>query len=311
MSSSRRPEKEVATLSQKKRSQSGNVPLAPAVPKGQTRRFGVNDVPMKGKHARSHYMTVRGRNVPFTPTGINDILGIPQDANPLVLIGLIIRLPYQAIRHTLCGPQSMVQWTDHSGKRYHQSLPYAHMLRETRIWLKVVMNCLITGLHYTDITRDKARVHKGHMYAFGGLITQMCRTVGVPEENVDYMAPLYPAPCHMRDELITAKMYGLEMLHHQNSCHTSTDMQLGEVERCYPLNNHAKALLGIGPAFHEPIDNDIPTDEERAHTSSNVDFDSKEEIDPAQAGDEAEGAMRWKTNQGVFSPYLVNYSIFC
>ncbi|KAH0672406.1 hypothetical protein KY290_024647 [Solanum tuberosum] len=145
---------------------------------------------------------------------------------------------------------------------------------------------------------QKARVHKGHKYAFGGLITRMCRAAGVPEENVDYMAPLFPAPVditrkkgpdtefgptlttverHMRDELIMARMYGLEMLHHQNGCLASTDMQLGDVERRYPLNAHAKALLGISPEFCEPVDNDIPTNEERLHTSSDVESDSDEE----------------------------------
>uniref|UniRef100_M1DKP2 Uncharacterized protein n=1 Tax=Solanum tuberosum TaxID=4113 RepID=M1DKP2_SOLTU len=60
---------------------------------------------------------------------------------------------------------------------------------------------------------------------------------GVSEENVDYMTPLFPALVditrtkgpdtefgptlttaehHMRDELIMARMYGLEMLRHQN-----------------------------------------------------------------------------------------------
>ncbi|KAH0655763.1 hypothetical protein KY285_030645 [Solanum tuberosum] len=225
--------------------------------------------------ARSHYVTVRGRNVPITPTCINDIIGTPQDIDPLVLTGLIIRPSYQAIRHTMCGPQSMAQWTNHDGNRYHQSLPYTHTLRETRVWLKVVMNCLIPGLHYIDITRDrvclvyalmtgmelnigaivkfsmrKSRVHKGHKYAFGGLITKLCRVARVPEKNVDYMSPLYPAP-------------------------------LGEVERRYPLNDHARALLGIGLEFQEPIENDIPTDEENMRTGSDVDSDSEEEIDLA------------------------------
>ncbi|KAH0781965.1 hypothetical protein KY290_001563 [Solanum tuberosum] len=116
-----------------------NVPLVPAVPEGQTRRFGAKAVTKEGKawykkhteasyfsdvcidrdslalefpqilrrirelgmefifaepeecnlhmvwefyanwapEARSHYMTVRGRNVPITPTSINDILGTP------------------------------------------------------------------------------------------------------------------------------------------------------------------------------------------------------------------------------------------
>uniref|UniRef100_M1DQI2 Putative plant transposon protein domain-containing protein n=1 Tax=Solanum tuberosum TaxID=4113 RepID=M1DQI2_SOLTU len=229
----------------------------------------------------------------------------------------------------------MAQWTKHSGKIYHQSLPYAQMLRETRVWLRVAMNCLIPGLHYTNITRDrvclvyalmigtelnigdvlksamrKAWIHEGHMYDFGGLITRMSRVAGVLEENLDYMAPLFPASVdiyrtrgpdiefgpnlttverHRRDELIMARMYDLEMLRHQNGYLASTDMQLGDVERRYTMNDHAKALLGITPAFREPVDNDIPTDEEHLRTSSDVEFDSDEKVGPAQVGDEVDG----------------------
>uniref|UniRef100_M1DSZ7 Uncharacterized protein n=1 Tax=Solanum tuberosum TaxID=4113 RepID=M1DSZ7_SOLTU len=138
----------------------------------------------------------------------------------------------------------------------------------------------------------------------------MCHAIGVPEEILDYMAPLYPVSVditrtkwsdikfgptlttverHKRDELITTRMYGLEILRHQNGSRASTDLQLGKVERRYPLNDHAKALLGIGPEFCESVDNDISTDEEHARTSSDVDSDSEEVIDPVQAGDEADG----------------------
>uniref|UniRef100_M1DK78 Putative plant transposon protein domain-containing protein n=1 Tax=Solanum tuberosum TaxID=4113 RepID=M1DK78_SOLTU len=235
----------------------------------------------------------------------------------------------------LCGQQSMTQWTKHSGKRYHKSLPYAHIMRETRVWLKVVMNCLILDLHYTYITRDrvclvyalitgmelnigaiikssmrKSRVHKEHMYAFGGLITKMCFVAGVPEENVDYMAPLYPAPVeishtkgpdtdfgptlttaerHKRDELIMARMYGLEMLWHKTGGRPSTDLEIGEVNRRYLLNDHAKALLGIGPDFWETTENDISTDKENLRTDLDMESYLDEEIDPMQAGAEANG----------------------
>ncbi|KAH0725944.1 hypothetical protein KY284_001809 [Solanum tuberosum] len=166
MSSSHRPGKEVATSSNRKRVRSRNVPPASALPRGQTRRFGVKVVTKEGKgwykkhtettyfsdvcvdgdslarefpqiqrlirelgmefifadpdecnlhmvwefyanwapEVRSHYVTVRGKNVPITPTGINDILGTPQDTDPLVLTGLNIRPLYQAICHMLCGP---------------------------------------------------------------------------------------------------------------------------------------------------------------------------------------------------------------
>ncbi|KAG5577264.1 hypothetical protein H5410_057398 [Solanum commersonii] len=261
--------------------------------------------------ARSHFVTVRGVNVPVTTTGINDILDTPQNTDPLVLIGLNIRPPYQAIWHTLCGSQSMVQWTKHSGKRYHQSPSYVHMMREEVCLVYALMTS--TELNIGAILKSamqKARVQKEHVYTFSGLITRICRDVGVSKKNVDYMAPLFPEPVditrtrrpdtefgptlttaerYRRDVLIMARMYGLEMLRHQNGCMASTDIQLGDVQRRYPLNAHAKALLGIGPKFRESVNNDILTNEERLHTSSDVESNSDEEVDPTQAGDKAEG----------------------
>ncbi|KAG5615745.1 hypothetical protein H5410_015569 [Solanum commersonii] len=345
MPSSQRPDKEVATSSQRKRVRSGdNVPPAPAVPRGQIKRFrmkvgqlgaGVPTVTEvdqgvayevylcragRALAVRSHFVSVRGVNVTITPTGINGILGTPQDTDPLVLIGLNIRHPYRAIRHTMCGPQSMVKWTKRSGKRYHQSLPYAHMLRETRVWLKIVMNCLILGLQYLVITRDRVfwvyALMKATELNIGAVLNRRCerpefikgtgRAVhgyGVPKENMEYIAPLFQAPVdimrtngpdtevrptlstaarHRRDALIMAMMYGLEMLRHRNGCLASNDMQLGDVERRYLLNAHAKALLGIGPEF-------VSLSTDRLRTRIDVDSDSDEEVDPAQAGDEAEG----------------------
>ncbi|KAG5604798.1 hypothetical protein H5410_026290 [Solanum commersonii] len=189
-----------------------------------------------------------------------------------------------------------------------------HMVQEFYAnWAPEARSHFVTvrGLHYTDITRGrvclvyalltgmelnigvimkssmrKTRVHKGHMYAFdGGLITKMFRVAGVLGENVDYMAPLYPTPVditrskgpdidfgptiitverHRRDELIMARMH-------------------------YFLNDHAKALLGISPEFREPIENDIPTDEENLRTWSDVDSVSEKEMDPAHMGYEVDG----------------------
>lgn len=86
------------------------------------------------------------------------------------------------------------------------------------------------------------------MYAFGGLITRLCRAAGVLEEHLDYMEPIFPALVditntkgpnteldpilttmerHRLDDLIMAKMYGLEMLRHQNGCQATVDVQLG------------------------------------------------------------------------------------
>ncbi|KAG5581535.1 hypothetical protein H5410_052162 [Solanum commersonii] len=291
MSSSQKPGKEVATSSHKKRAQSGNVPLAPAIPKGQTRWFEVKVVTKEGKawykrhtkasyfsdvcidkdslahefpqilrqirelgmefifaepaecnlhmvrefyanwapEARSHYVTVRDRNVPITPTGINDILGTLKDTNSLMLTS-----PWHN-RLSIAGKDitNLFPMLTCFGRH---GLHYTNITRD----IVCLVYALMTGteLNIRAIVKSamhKARVHKGHRYAFGGLITQICRDAGVPEENVDYMTPLYPAlvditqtkgphtefgptlttgECRRRDELIMARMYGLEMLRH-------------------------------------------------------------------------------------------------
>ncbi|KAH0768966.1 hypothetical protein KY290_012947 [Solanum tuberosum] len=52
--------------------------------------------------ALSHFVTVRGMEVPLTPSAINQILGIA-DASFDVLTGINISPPCQQIRHALCG----------------------------------------------------------------------------------------------------------------------------------------------------------------------------------------------------------------
>lgn len=84
-------------------------------------------------------------------------------------------------------------------------------------------------------TMQKAKVHKGHRYAFGGLITKLYCLTSVPTEEVDYCSHI-EAP-HVvtnikdpkvstssvltiterthRDELSMAHIYGLKMLRHR------------------------------------------------------------------------------------------------
>lgn len=76
---------------------------------------------------RTHFVTILGRNVPITPS-INDILGKTNDTNPLMLTQFNIQPPYQDTHDLLCGPQCMAKWTKNCQKRYHKTLPYAHML---------------------------------------------------------------------------------------------------------------------------------------------------------------------------------------
>lgn len=100
------------------------------------------------------FCTMQGVNVIITPRILNNIIGTSSDADQLVLIGMKIRSPYQAIRHTLFCSSSLEKWTKHSKKTYHQSLRYAHILREARVRLKIVMHYFISGPHHMAITED-------------------------------------------------------------------------------------------------------------------------------------------------------------
>ncbi|KAG5611464.1 hypothetical protein H5410_022745 [Solanum commersonii] len=138
------------------------------------------------------------------------------------------------------------------------------------------MYCFIPGLHYTEVTRDriclvyalmkdvpisigavlksamrKARVHRGRRYH---------KDKGAGEYAWTHLTT---AERNRRDDLITERMFGLEMLRHKNGCHASTEEQLDEIAYRYPLNEHAESLLGLEPAFLEPIWDDVRTDEDK------------------------------------------------
>lgn len=89
----------------------------------------------------------------------------------------------------------------------------------------------------------KVRVHRGCVYAFGGLTTELCKHAGVLEEPLDYFphieAPHYnvtnikgsdESTGHMltiverehRHEHIMGRIYGLEILHHRIGGRPST-----------------------------------------------------------------------------------------
>ncbi|KAG5577037.1 hypothetical protein H5410_057171 [Solanum commersonii] len=162
------------------------------------------------------------------------------------------------------------------------------------------MNCLIPGLHFTEVTRDQVclvyALMKDLPINVGTVLKLVMRKARVHrEENVDYMAPLFTTPLDVtktkglenmhgptvttternkRDDMITTCMFGLEMLHHRNGCRALTQEQLDEIATKYPLNEHTDALLGLGPAFLEPVWDDVPTDEDKRRTMSDSESDS-------------------------------------
>ncbi|KAG5570504.1 hypothetical protein H5410_060270 [Solanum commersonii] len=256
MSTSQRPGKEVATSSHRKRTRSGNVPLAPIIPKGQTRSrwFGVKAVTKEGnawykKHTYISYFS--------------DVC-IDRDSLACEFPQILMRIRELGIKFIFAEPEKC---NLHMVREFYANwAPKARSHYVTVIGrnVSITPTCINDILVLVDIIR------------INGLDTEFGPTLTTVER-------------HHNDELIMARMYCLEMLRHQNGCQASTDMQLGEVERRYPLNDHAKALLGIGPEFREPIDIDISIDEENVRTSSDVESDSDEEVDLDQASDKAVG----------------------
>lgn len=74
------------------------------------------------------------------------------------------------------------------------------------------------------------------------------------------------------------------MLRHRIGGRSSTPEKRAEVEAQYPLNDHARALLGLGPQFVEPIDDDIPSDPD-ANKSDTEDDEEEDDDEPLELED--------------------------
>ncbi|KAH0709834.1 hypothetical protein KY284_011261 [Solanum tuberosum] len=98
------------------------------------------------------------------------------------------------------------------------------------------MNYMILGLHFIEVTSDLVCLVHALMKDLPINIGAV--RAGVPEESVDYMAPMLTTPIDVtktkgpenvhdptltttehnrRDDLITTHLFGLEMLYHINS----------------------------------------------------------------------------------------------
>lgn len=49
---------------------------------------------------------------------------------------------------------------------------------------------------------------------------------------------------------------------------------MDKVATKYPLNEHAKSMLGLGPEFLESVWDDVPTNEDKRRTTSDSESDS-------------------------------------
>lgn len=66
-----------------------------------------------------------------------------------------ITTPYANIRHLLCGNNFATQWTYHKDNGLHLIFLYAQMIKEARMWEKIIYNYLIQGKSMIDVTHER------------------------------------------------------------------------------------------------------------------------------------------------------------
>ncbi|MCD7450306.1 hypothetical protein HAX54_005283 [Datura stramonium] len=89
-------------------------------------------------------------------------------------------------------------------------------------------------------TMIKERVEKGFRFSFGGLITHFLREKQIDEE---------------------LRLSGV------------TDDQLQQLNADYLLNEHVMAFCKVEAEYKEPMDDDIPIDDDQARNDSDLEFD--------------------------------------
>ncbi|KAG5605047.1 hypothetical protein H5410_026539 [Solanum commersonii] len=273
MSSTQSLGKAVASRSRKRVRIGTTIPPTPTIPRGQTKHYGAKAITSEGKkwyksHTKAKYFldvilddVHLEREFPHIMRRLQELnMGFifqdPSECNSSVEREFYANWKADARSHFVT---FTAKWIWHGHRGYHQSYPYAHINQEARVW-----------------------------------------RAGVPEESVDYMEPLFTMPLDVtktkgpknmhgptlttaeqnsRDDMIMARLFGLEMLRPRNGCRASSQVQLDKNAMKYPLNEHAEALLGLGPAFLEPVWDDVLTDEDKWQTMSDSESDFEADED--------------------------------
>ena len=80
----------------------------------------------------------------------------------------------------------------------------------------------------------------------------------------------------MRTDKVLGRMYGLMMILSMMRSRPATPEELHVVELDYPLGHYTKNMLRIQPDFVEPVDDNIPTDEEHRYRDSDIESDKED-----------------------------------
>ncbi|MCD7462603.1 hypothetical protein HAX54_048890 [Datura stramonium] len=230
---------------------------------------------------RSNQVKIRGQIIEFAPKALNRLLGTP-NVDPQPFVDLVKKPPYRNIRHNLYGPNSVAWWTCHQQLGYHVSLPYAHLSREARVWLKIVCACLVPGKHVTYVIRERVflvyalmtgipinvgvlikNVLKRAKLRIWGSLDPIMRGHDIEEEEADYRPTYDPRRV---DVTKTKEPKGINSLF------------LAVNERNARIDNMLSHLY-IGPGYDEPLDDDVATEDEMERVDSDIESSDDDEED--------------------------------
>ncbi|MCD7460841.1 hypothetical protein HAX54_044573, partial [Datura stramonium] len=124
---------------------------------------------------------------------------------------------------------------------------------------------VIIGVIMRDILR-RERARKGQRFSFRGLLNRFLRARQVVEEEVNYRLQ---HDLKGLDSLVWDANASAEDRRSDRGAAAT-----GNID--YSLSEHSRALYRVGLGFEEPFNDDDPTDDEKAHIDSNLEYDADE-----------------------------------
>ncbi|KAG5577145.1 hypothetical protein H5410_057279 [Solanum commersonii] len=247
------------------------IPPAPVVPRGQTQRYGAKAITSEGKKWYKSHMEAKyfsdvilddvnlEREFPHIMHHLQELhMGLIFSSSirvqccvvrefymPLLMssLGLISVLHISRSNMFCVGHNPLQNGFDMGTVIISSHILTLHMNREARVWLRIIMNCLIPGLYFIKVTKDrvclvyslmkdppinvgavlksamrKARSSRGERGLHVTFVhhAPRCDKDKGPENM--YGLILTTAEGNRKDDMITARMFGLEILRHRNGC---------------------------------------------------------------------------------------------
>ncbi|PHT34449.1 hypothetical protein CQW23_26249 [Capsicum baccatum] len=126
----------------------------------------------------------------------------------------------------------------------------------------------------------------------------------VKDAETTHGVNLTTAERHARDESFFRHLYGMTRFTMMSGGRIPTAEELQQLDHDYPMNRHAWEICGVGVYFEEPLDDDVPTDDDRRLPDS----DDEETSDDDSYDDSDEGGKLKSKWSGPFKVSQVHLS---